>query len=216
MKFAATRLDLSWGTSNPRDVHAIDYVRRHLRSEELYELSAVGATMEQFNDLVFASAVMGEGWRIDWDGTPAFLMGVTERHPGAYGLWGFGTKDCQPAMRSLTKWSLKTWLPDFKARTNFRRIEVRLPVSSVHSISWLKFMGMIPECTLPNYSVVGEDFIQLALTPGKTSGDYQHVLRTHFRRDAIDDGAARGWIGGGIDTYAPVRSAPAQADRRAH
>lgn len=145
---------------------AIQYISDNLRPDDIYELHAVGWAPSFLPKVIQWSASVGEAWMLHWCGKPVFIWGVTLRHPGCYGLWGFGTKDTKRAMPSITKWGMRTWLPDFLARTKARRIEVRVPVSSVHSINWLKRLGMIPECTLPRYSVVGEDFLQLALTVG--------------------------------------------------
>lgn len=143
----------------------VEYIGRHLRAEDLYELHAVGMTPDNLSKTVGACRWHGEAWALTWDNKPVFIWGVNPHVNGVYGLWGFGTKETRRAMPAITRWGMKTWLPDFLARTKARRIEVRVPVSSVHSINWLKALGMIPECTLPYYSVIGEDFLQLAYTP---------------------------------------------------
>jgi ribosomal protein S18 acetylase RimI-like enzyme len=82
---------------------------------------------------------------------------------------------------------MTTWLPDFLARTKARRIEVRVPVSSIHSIGWLRKLGMEIEARLPGYSVVGEDFFQLAFTTPKR--DLEDVLSPSPRSPSSDQGA---------------------------
>lgn len=155
--------------------YAVD-LSLNLRPEDLYELSAVGLRAKDVPVIVEMSARPGEAHVLFWDGKPVFVWGVNLHVPGCYGLWGFGTKDTKRAMPSITKWGMRTWLPDFLARTSARRIEVRVPVSSVHSINWLKRLGMFVECRLPNYSVVGEDFLQLSYTPRKYFGEqYVHT-----------------------------------------
>ena len=136
-----------------------------LRPEDEYEVMSVGLKVRDVPVIIELSARLGEAHILYWDDKPTFVWGVSSAYQGLYGLWGFGTKDTRRAMPAITRWGMKTWLPDFIARTHARRIEVRVPVSSVHSINWLKQLGMIPECTLKHYSVIGEDFMQLAYTP---------------------------------------------------
>lgn len=157
---------------SPAHNHAVAFIQRNLRPEDLYEISAVGWKADQVTDVVAMGVLLGEVWLLNWNGAPVFIWGVNSAVAGIYGLWGFGTKETIRAMPAITRWGMKTWLPDFIARTNARRIEVRLPVSSVHSIKWLTRLGMIPETSLRNYSVIGEDFLQLAYTPQK---DFKNV-----------------------------------------
>jgi len=161
MKFDVVQLD----PNNPEHHTAVAYIKNCLRPEELYELSAVGAKPDDMLSFVAMGAALGEVWLICWHGEPVFVWGVFSTVQGVYGLFGFGTKDTRRAMPAITRWGMNTWLPDFLARTNARRIEVRVPTSSVHSIRWLMKLGMRDECVLHNYSVVGEPFIQLAFTP---------------------------------------------------
>ncbi len=154
--------------TNDRHIYDVAFIKSFLRPEEMYELSAVGATPKDLMGMVALGAQMGEVYLLLWDDEPVFVWGVYSSIQGIYGLFGFGTKETKRAMPAITKWGMRTWLPDFLERTEARRIEVRVPVSSVHSINWLKRLGMVPECTLPRYSVVDEDFIQLALTVGQT------------------------------------------------
>lgn len=143
---------------------AIHTICGNLRPEDLYEVHAIGWTPGQLPYVIQAAQQMGEAWMIYWRAEPIFIWGANRHLDGVYGLWGFGTSATRRAMPAITRWGMKTWLPDFLARTKARRIEVRVPVSSVHSINWLKRLGMIPEATLPHYSVIGEDFLQLAYT----------------------------------------------------
>jgi len=161
VKFDAVQLD----PNNPKHHTAVAYIKNCLRPEELYELSAVGAKPDDVLSFVAMGAALGEVWLICWDGEPVFVWGIFSTVQGVYSLFGFGTKETRRAMPSITRWGISTWLTDFLARTNARRIEVRVPASSVHSIRWLTKLGMTIECQLPYYSVVGESFMQLAYTP---------------------------------------------------
>jgi len=180
-KFSALRVS----EHQPHELN-VEYIQRHLRHEDLYEMHASGMTPDQLPFVVKCASVIGEAWVLFWDGKPVFVWGVMSHVPGLYGLFGFGTPDTKRAMPSITRWGMKTWLPDFLARSNARRIEVRVPASSVHSINWLKRLGMVPECTLPRYSVVGEDFLQLALTVGQP-----HVHTGTFRHQGTHAPASR-------------------------
>lgn len=150
---------------NEKHVEALGYIGRNLRPEDLYEIAAVGLTSEEAMGGCLALARNGAGvWLLVWDGTPVFVWGVNQHHKGTYGLFGFGTNKTRRAMPAITDWGMGFWLHQFIGHTGARRIEVRVPVSSVHSINWLTALGMTIECTLPNYSVHGEDFFQLSFT----------------------------------------------------
>lgn len=176
---------------NENHIAGLQYIFSAIRSEDQYEIAAVGLSIEEAMQGVLGLAMMGaEVWLLSWrvgDAIcPVFVWGVNPHTRGTYGLFGFGTNATKRAMPSITRWGMRTWLPDFLARTNARRIEVRVPVSSVHSINWLKRLGMIPECTLPKYSVVGEDFLQLALTVGQ-----KHVHSRVIRDQGAHSTASR-------------------------
>lgn len=148
-------------------------VLQHLRPEDLYEFAAFGSTPEMAGQHVRALADLGDAWVLvdaDAGDEPVFVWGIAQTTPGIYSLWGFGTKRTRRAMPQITRWGMQQWLPVLPSRLpGIRRIEVRVPVSSVHSINWLRKLGMEIECTLPNYCVHGEDVFQLAVTFPKVS-----------------------------------------------
>lgn len=146
----------------------VDYLCRNLRPEDLYEFSAIGVVPDAAPWIVKQLAsVQGDAWLIEFKGKPVFVWGVSQRHSGVYTLWGFGTKDVRRAMPAITRWGRDEWLPGFLAKENVRRIEVRIPISSIHSLKWLQALGMQIETVCPDYSVVGEAFYQLAFLPSR-------------------------------------------------
>lgn len=165
MKVGHTQLDahLPIGSHEPD----ISFVLAHLRQEDQYEFAAVGGSIEQAGAMIPRLIQLGDAW-VHWDREtlePVFMWGVAEAVPGVYQLWGFGTHRTRRAMPQITRWGLGEWLPSLpQRRPGIRRIEVRVPVSSVHSINWLQKLGMEIETRLPRYGVWGEDFFQLAMT----------------------------------------------------
>lgn len=177
MQIAHTRL---WSTS-PDVVPDLTRILSSLRPEDQYELGSVGGSKEQALEVVPHLIARGEAW-VHWDKDsldPVFMWGVSETISGVYGLWGFGTNQTRRAMPQITRWGMSTWLPDLPRRLpGIRRIEVRVPVSSVHSVNWLRKLGMEVETRLPRYGVWDEDFFQLAMTFPREAGyskEVQHV-----------------------------------------
>lgn len=175
-KFEAVRFD----PRNKDHQVCLRYIFMQIRPEDQYEIAAVGLSLDDARVGVLSLALSGhEVWLLTWNQWPVFVWGVNPHHKGTYGLFGFGTKDTRRAMPSITRWGMGTWLPDFLARTEARRIEVRVPVSSVHSINWLMSLGLQPECTLANYSVVGEPFLQLAFSSKAFENVQPTMVRDH-------------------------------------
>lgn len=152
-----------------------DDVLSDLRPEDLYEFSAMGSTPQLVSQHIRMLVELGEAWVLYWKDAPVFVWGIAQTTPGIFTLWGFGTKQTRRAMPHITRWGMSWWLPTLRDRIpNIRRIEVRVPVSSVHSINWLRKLGMEIEARLPNYSVHGEDVFQLAMNFPRVS-DVQHT-----------------------------------------
>lgn len=187
MRITPVRLD------DPQLVRSVQMnVLSRLRPEDLYEFSAAGRTPQQIADVLEKLAIAGDAWVLleedDRYGIPVFCWGVFPVIPGVWQLWGFGTKQTRRAMPQITRWGMQTWLPNFIKQHNPRRIEVRVPVSSAHSIGWLRKLGMEIEARLPNYSIHGEDFFQLAITFDKRSFEYvSPAMGTH---EPIDNAVA--------------------------
>lgn len=146
----------------------VEFIADNMRPEDLYECAAHGFAPAQLPDAVSMLLHRGVGHMFIDAQTrdPVFVWGVSEAAVrGVYQLWGFGTDKTRRAMPKITKWGLRVWLPAFPfLHPDARRIEVRVPVSSAHSIGWLRKLGMEIEARLPRYSVHGEDFFQLAMT----------------------------------------------------
>lgn len=143
---------------------AAEYIARNLRPADQFECAAVGCTQEQLIAHVQPLAAHGEAYIAWFRGEPVWMWGVWQTVPGVFQLWGVGTEKTRRIMPALTRWGLGAWLPEFMVRANVRRIEVRVPYDSVHSVRWLMKLGMSIEATLPNYGVHGEDFFQLSIT----------------------------------------------------
>lgn len=147
----------------------VNEVLDDLRPEDQYEFAASGSSPQLAGQHIKLLAELGDAWVMVDEGaldvTPVFAWGIAQTTPGIYSLWGFGNKRTRRAMPQITRWGMNWWLPSLRDRLpGIRRIEVRVPVSSVHSINWLRKLGMEIECTLQNYSVHGENFFQLAMT----------------------------------------------------
>lgn len=173
-------------------------VLTELRPEDLYEFSAVGTNPNAIAEILPLLAT-GDAWLFGerLQASPrtgvtsykgVFVWGVFQYSPGIWKLWGFGTKRTRRAMPFITRWGVDEWLRTFQERyPGARRIEVRVPVSSVHSIGWLRRLGMEIEACLPNYSVHGEAFYQLAMTFPKV---IDHVHSADIRSSPVSAGTS--------------------------
>lgn len=152
-----------------------DEVLDNLRAEDLYEFAAFGTTPEMVARHIRTLVDLGEAYVLYWKDVPVFVWGIAQTTPGIFTLWGYGTKQTRRAMPHITRWGMQHWLPTLRDRfPDIRRIEVRVPISSVHSINWLRNLGMEIECRLPNYSVHGEDVFQLAMNFPRVPVNVQH------------------------------------------
>lgn len=72
---------------------------------------------------------------------PAFLWGLRPRGPDVVALIGLGTDDTTRIMPYATRWG-RTWLRGFFATDPTNAIVADVPNFSIHSLSWLRKIGM--------------------------------------------------------------------------
>lgn len=150
----------------------LDFIIEHLRAEDRHEFAAVGMAP---NDVTYDFlAHSADYWLFRRDFEPVFIWGTHQTAPGVRQLWGFGTARTPNVMLTATKWGRRTWLPE-TFQKGVRRIEVRVPEASDHSLCWLQSLGMRIECTLPGFSVTGERMYQLSYTQHDFKRAYPHV-----------------------------------------
>lgn len=158
-------------TQHDRD--AVAYILEHLRPEDQFEFECAGIT--ETASLLDHLLDCPDAWLFRFKGEPVFVWGTYAVQPHVRWLWGFGTRKTWRIIPFATGWGKMAWIPGMFERTT-RRVEVRVPVSSQHSISWLTKLGMVPECwALLNHSVNGEPMVQLAYTTREYGKRYVHI-----------------------------------------
>lgn len=147
----------------------VAYILKHLRPEDQFELGCSGFAPERIQSIV-AAAEHDHVWYIN--DTPVFAFGLLRLGQVAH-LWGFGTTKTKYVIPSATRWGLSQWLPDMFEAEGIKRIEVRVPHQSKHSIAWLKKLGMTVECDdLRDCCDNGAVMTQLAYTTREYRRDY--------------------------------------------
>lgn len=163
------RTDISVRVRPKRD--DVLHIMQHLREIDRKEFAAAGATLD---DALFV-AEQRDALLFSLRGEPVFVWGAYGEK-GHVHLWGFGTDKTTRVIPAVTHFVKHWWLPNFFGKDEGRRIEVRVPLSSQHSISWLLKFGMTVESwNILGATVTGEPSVQLAYTTREYERDYVHV-----------------------------------------
>ena len=186
--------------TNFRDLWAYDYVLDHLRDDDVFEFAAAGLTaadVKHMRNVLLAS----NAYYFSIGDEPVFFWGIVE-HRGVGQLWGFGTPKTRRIIPAATRFGQRFWLPEAFAKKGLRRIEVRVPLKSHNSVSWLQRLGMTVECwDVRGHSVNGEQCVQLAYTTREYTRDYVHVQIEQRRHSGSGDSSPGEDIGGNSERY---------------
>ncbi len=155
------------------DPDAFGGILLNLRPEDQHEFAAMGADPLEL-PWEWVEQAGTEAWTFFYKGQPTFVWGTTEVLPGVRGLWGWGTRHTRRVIPEATRWGRRWWLPKAFGNGRTRRIEVRVPASSQHSLAWLQSIGMRVECALHHLSVTGEPMLQLSYTKTDYEREYVH------------------------------------------
>lgn len=118
---------------------------------------------------------------ISYDLEPVFAFGAMRAGHTAH-LWGFGTERATRVIPAVTRLVKNWWLPHLFENDGVKRIEVRVPLKSQHSISWLRKFGMTVEAwDLQDNFVNGEPGVQLAYTTREYTLNYVHLRQEQGR-----------------------------------
>ena len=170
MSFAVRRYD-----PTDLDMSVLLEVASNLRPEDEHEFAASGAHPLRDAPILWGSSPAPHAAL--WRGEPVFLFGTLPATPTTHLLWGFGTRLTRRVMPQLTRYGRDVWVPGLFENTSLKRIEVRVPESSKHSIKWLSAFGMRHEATVPLAGATDETFVQLSYTRNEYQRDYPpHVL----------------------------------------
>lgn len=161
-------------SGRPDDHAAFRDVLSDLREADRFEFACAGVSVIEVGNM--ASGLLArDAYTFNIDDEPVFVWGIVN-HNGIATLWGFGTPRTRRVIPAATRFGKRWWLPKVFEEGAVRRIEVRVPLKSQHSISWLRKLGMTVESwDVQHHSVNGEQAVQLAYTTREYTRDYVHV-----------------------------------------
>jgi hypothetical protein len=166
-------------TAEPRHLKDVEHIAHCMRQEDDHERVEAGVTEAQAAMLPGHSA---ESYIFYLDGAPVFVFGsiITGHHSRV--IWGYGTWRTRRVIPFITRWVRDTWFPE-QFNSGVRRVEVRIPQKSVHSILWLKKLGAVIEAVdMLGITQSGHPAVQMAYT----TKEHKHVL--HVRRRKLAAG----------------------------
>jgi len=150
--------------------HTLDlrYLLANLRPEDVEELGHTGFDKRAIEAVCAASQSVHLA---TYRGSPAFVFGLYRTNHVGH-IWGFGTKDTKRVMPSITRFVHHDYFPYLFGQTGLKRIEVRVPITSMHSINWLLHLGARIECVTQDHLPSGVPAFQLAYTTREFQRDY--------------------------------------------
>jgi hypothetical protein len=147
--------------AEPRHIEDVQHIAYCMRPEDEHERIEAGVTEGQAAQLPDHSV---ESYIFYLNSTPVFVFGsiVTGHHSRV--IWGYGTWRTVRVIPSITRWVRDTWFPE-QFDSGVRRVEVRVPQQSVHSILWLKKLGAVIEAVdMLGITQSGRPAVQMAYT----------------------------------------------------
>jgi len=150
-------------TIAPATLRDMTYIAANMREADRREISAVfpGTPIEIGAALFAASPDLA--WIAGLDGNPACAFGIARLLPGLGSGWAYGTRRLPLAMKSVTRYCLRSVRPAL-IRAGFRRIEVRTATDHDLSHCWLEHLGFAREGIALDYGADGLDFATYAAT----------------------------------------------------
>jgi hypothetical protein len=168
------------------DKEDVLHIMAGLRDIDRKEFAAAGATLED----ALHVGTQKDALLFSLRGEPVFVWGAYGTK-GHVHLWGFGTDNTTRVIPAVTHFVKTWWLPNFFGKDEGRRIEVRVPLSSQHSISWLLKFGMTVESwNILGATVTGEPSVQLAYTTREYERDYVHLREVQAGVNSGTDASA--------------------------
>lgn len=173
-------------------VHSeIEYLLDHLRPEDVAELAQSSADRTTLPET--CCEYSKHSWLYCFDGKPAFAFGLVVIGTTGF-IWGFGTSDTRRVMPAVTRFVRGVYFPFLFADFGIRRIEVRVPITSLHSIDWLCQLGASVECWAIHDNTASDvHSVQLAYTTREFKRDYPNYV---LYRDVLPSSGS--CVGGGV------------------
>lgn len=140
-------------------------VASRLRKADFDELSVTRKDLHQPSKL--AAAAWGSTYRriVLLDTVPVFAFGATQRpsYPQESQVWGFGTDQTSAVIRTVTKFILRSMIPELLDR-GFLSAQAIVSPDNDLSNRWLRRLGFEPKATVTGIGDRSEDMILFAVT----------------------------------------------------
>lgn len=154
----------------PATLRDLTYIGAHARFEDERELIAAGPKSAWEAAVItwfLLQEFGGSGWCAWADGEPQAAFGVTrqgELQPWLFSAWAWGTERMPLVMPRVTLWGYEHARRILR-ELGAKRVEIRSIGDHVEAHRWIRHIGFVHECSLPQYGKAGETFEQFGWTP---------------------------------------------------
>jgi hypothetical protein len=145
---------------------AITYIAANMRQSDRDELNAMLPLASEMEAAWFSLHSPGVSYVCWVDDNPVFAFGVAIdfKSPHRGGAWGFGTDDTPKAIRQITKFIRRKFIPEL-IEAGVKRVEVRVLDQHTSSLQWISTaLKARYETPLYQAGFDGETFIQYSWT----------------------------------------------------
>ncbi len=139
-------------------------VAAHLREADMRELSVTRKFLDQPSKLATAAWVSVYRRIACLGADPVFAFGASETPDRSrVQVWGFGTPRAKLVLKTVTKFVLRSMIPELTGR-GFLAAQAIVHPENELSNRWLRHLGFAPEATVTGVGDRHEDMILYAVT----------------------------------------------------
>ena len=148
--------------------HEFIRVASRLREADVRELSITRKDLDRPVKLATAAWTSVYRRLALWEKTPAMAFGASAAPGGCVQVWGFGTVDTVRVIRTVTKFVIRSMIPELLSRGVSSARAIVHPENR-SSQAWLQHLGFKPEATLTGLGDRQEEMILYAVSANDVS-----------------------------------------------
>ena len=149
--------------------HELVTVASRLREADMRELRVTRKDLDRPVKLATAAWTASVYRRLAlWEKTPAMAFGASQAPGGSVQVWGFGTVDTARVIRTVTKFVIRSMIPELLGRGVPSARAIVHPENR-SSQAWLQHLGFKPEATLTGLGDRQEEMILYAVSANDVS-----------------------------------------------